>query len=369
MTRNIDKQNSDKSDQILNLQETLPNIKHKYLVMSGKGGVGKSTVAVNLAVCLSMAGHKVGLMDIDLHGPDNLKMTGLDSVPLCVDGDKTVPPCYNGNLNAESIACMLQSPDAPVIWIGPMKLKAIKQFITDVTGGELDYLIIDSPPGTGDEPLTVAQQIPGSKSIIVSTPQAVSILDVRKSINFCRQVYMPVLGLIENMSGLVCPFCRKPIDLFGSGVGRETAMEMGIPYLVTIPIDPEITKSGDAGILIVMSQPESETTRVINRIARTIIKDVSAEWGGEMNLASAFSQFKNIDSAMAIGLLPAVARNKFVKFGNGALAGTRGFLVSRQKRSDAKTAKDKNQYTKPNETEGTDFLDEVADNMYFKKGA
>jgi Mrp family chromosome partitioning ATPase len=158
-----------------------------------------------------------------------------------------------------------------------MKLKAIKQFITDVTWGDLDYFIIDSPPGTGDEPLTIAQQIPGSKSIIVTTPQAVSILDVRKSINFCRRLSMPVFGLIENMSGLVCPYCGKSIELFGSGGGKKAATDMGIPYLDAIPVDPEITKSDDAGKPIVMSQPESEAARAINRVAQLIIDDAGTE--------------------------------------------------------------------------------------------
>lgn len=369
MRRNIDKQNSNKSDQIVNLQEILPYIKHKYLVMSGKGCVGKSTVAVNLAVCLSMSGNKVRLMDIDLHGPDTLDMMGIDSVPLCVDDDKIVPLCYNRSLKAISIACMLPSPDTPVIWRGPMKLEAIMPFITDVTWGELDYLIIDSPPGTGDEPLTVAQQIPGSKSIIVTTPQAVSILDVRKSINFCRKMSMSVLGLVENMSGLVCPFCGKSIDLFGSGGGRETAMDMDIPYLVAIPIDHEIAISGDTGIPIVMSQPESETTRSINRIAQNIIEDTSVEKGEEMNPAGAFCHFKDIDCLTAIGLLPMEARNKIVKFGNGAFAGAINSLVNFQKRSSANTAIENNEHTKPAEIEKSDFLNEVADNTYFKKGA
>lgn len=271
ITENADASNPEKITQECDMQETLSRIKQKYLVMSGKGGVGKSTVAVNLAVCLSIRGQKVGLMDIDLHGPDTLKMIGLDSIPMLTEDKKLVPLQYNGGLKVISIASMLQSPDTPVIWRGPMKFGAIKQFISDVSWGELDYLIIDSPPGPGDEPLTVAQQIPGSKSIIVTTPQAVSILDVRKSINFCRELSMPVLGLIENMSGMNCPYCGETIELFGTGGGRETAENMGITFLGSVPVDPEISRSGDAGTPFVLSQPNSNAARSIHQFVQHII--------------------------------------------------------------------------------------------------
>ena len=274
MTENSNKLNNEKITQEADVKEALAHIKRKYLVMSGKGGVGKSTFAVNLAVCLSGRGYNVGLMDIDLHGPDVLKMIGLDSVPARFEGKKIIPLVYDRKLKVFSIASMLQSSDAPVIWRGPMKLGVIKQFITDVAWGDLDYLIIDSPPGTGDEPLTIAQEIPDSKSIIVTTPQAVSILDVRKSINFCKALSMPVLGLIENMSILVCPFCGKPIDLFGSGGGWKTARNMGIPFLGEVPIEPEISKSGDAGKPYILSHPDSNATRAIYRVADQVKYDL-----------------------------------------------------------------------------------------------
>ena len=270
MSDNSDNSDREKAEQTVRLQETLSLIKNKYLVMGGKGGVGKSTVAVNLAVYLSNKGHAVGLMDIDLHGPDTLKMIGLDSTPLSVDSKKIVPLCYNDNMRAVSIASMLQSPDIPVIWRGPMKFSVIRQLIAEATWGKLYFLIIDSPPGTGDEPLTIAQQISGAKSIIVTTPQAVSILDVRKSINFCRQLSMPVLGLIENMSGMICPFCGNTIAIFGSGGGRETARDMGIPFLGSVPIDPEISKSGDAGKPYILMHPDSPASRAIYHIAEGV---------------------------------------------------------------------------------------------------
>lgn len=210
------------------IKVTLSGIKEKLLVMSGRGGVGKSTVAVNLAVSLADEGFSVGLMDIDLHGSNTLKMLGLEGIPIRMDGEKLAPLHYNDKLTVVSISSMLESPNSPVIWRGPLKIGAIKQFIADVAWEKLDYLVIDSPPGTGDEPLTIAQVIPGSAAVIVTTSQAVSIMDVKKSINFCRQVSMPILGLIENMSGLMCPHCGNRVDLFGSGGGVAAAKEMGI---------------------------------------------------------------------------------------------------------------------------------------------
>jgi ATP-binding protein involved in chromosome partitioning len=241
-----DKQDGVKSDEQL-IREALSMVKHKIVILSGKGGVGKSTVAVNLAVALAQAGYKTGLLDVDLHGPSVPRLLGLvDYRPGQAD-DHIIPVTYRENLKMVSIESFLERHDQAVIWRGPMKIKAIRQFLIDVAWGELDYLVIDSPPGTGDEPLTVAQDIHGARAIIVTTPQEISLADVRKSINFCRQVQLPVLGVIENMSGYNCPQCGHHQDIFGSGGGERIAQEMGLFFLGSIPIDPATVQAGDLG--------------------------------------------------------------------------------------------------------------------------
>jgi len=201
------------------IQEALSRIKHKFLVMSGKGGVGKTSVAANLAVALSRKGAKVGLMDVDLHGPDIPRMLGLEGLLDINEESRLLPKAYSDNLKVVSIESLSQDKDEAVIWRGPLKMHIIRQFISDVHWESLDYLIVDSPPGTGDEPLSVAQTIPGAKAIIVTTPQEVSLADIRKSISFCRTVKMPIFGFIENMSGFVCPHCGEAMELFGTGGG------------------------------------------------------------------------------------------------------------------------------------------------------
>lgn len=238
---------AERQEQDRRIAEQLSLIKYKYLVMSGKGGVGKSTVAVNLAAAMADKGYSVGLMDVDLHGPSTVKMLGLEGEQVKMSGQHLLPIPYGEHLKVVSMAALLEDRDTAVIWRGPLKIGAIKQFISDVQWGELDYLFIDSPPGTGDEPLTVAQVMKGAQGIIVTTPQEVSLLDIRKSITFCRQVNMPVVGILENMSGLTCPHCGEKIDLFSSGGGERTAGEMGVPFLGKIPIRPEIVASTDQG--------------------------------------------------------------------------------------------------------------------------
>ena len=265
--------NHDQKSQDEHIKNVLSGIKEKFLVMSGKGGVGKSTIAVNLAVYLASKGLEVGLMDIDIHGPDTLKMLGLDRTTVNTDGKRLIPVSYNENLRVISISSLLQSPDTAVIWRGPIKIGVIKQFIGDVAWGKLDYLIIDSPPGTGDEPLTIAQIIPGSKSIIVTTPQAVSILDIRKSITFCRQVSMPILGLIENMSGLKCPHCGQSIDLFGSGGGEKAAKDMNVRFLGSLPLEPKIADSGDEGNPYIISHSHTDIAESFRHIVNKLIEE------------------------------------------------------------------------------------------------
>jgi Mrp family chromosome partitioning ATPase len=264
------------------MAEVLSRIRHKYLVLSGKGGVGKSTVAVNLAVVLSTRGHRVGLMDVDLHVPNTLKMLGREGQRLQSDGNAIAPLEYDNGLEVISISSMLQDSDSAVIWRGPLKIKAIKQFIADVAWGNLDYLVIDSPPGTGDEPLTVAQVIPGAQAIVVTTPQDVSILDIRKSITFCRQLSIPVLGIVENMSSLICPHCGKRIDLFRSGGGQSAARDMNVPFLGTVPIDPDVVQDGDAGKPHVLNHRDSEAAKSFCSIVDKLMSsssDVAASKG------------------------------------------------------------------------------------------
>ena len=230
------------------LAERLDRIGHKILVLSGKGGVGKSTVAANLAVSLARQGLRTGLLDIDLHGPSIPKLLRLEGQGMASDGQTIEPADFNDHLKVVSIGFLLQSPDDAVIWRGPLKMGVIKQFIKDVNWGELDYLVVDSPPGTGDEPLSICQLVPDADgAVIVTTPQAVAIADVRKCITFCGKLNLPVLGVVENMSGFLCPHCGERTDLFGSGGGERMAGEMGVPFLGRVPLDPQVVASGDAG--------------------------------------------------------------------------------------------------------------------------
>ena len=259
------------------IQQSLGLIKRKFLVMSGKGGVGKTSVSVNLAVALAKKGAKVGLMDVDLHGPDIPRMLGLTGLLDINDDRHLLPKQYSENLGVISIESLAQDADDAIIWRGPLKMHVIRQFISDVHWGQLDYLIIDSPPGTGDEPLSVAQTIPGAQAIIVTTPQEISLADIRKSINFCRTVNMPIFGLIENMSGFTCPHCGQSIDLFGSGGGFKTAIAMNVPYLGRIPLDPKVVEASDAGEAYVEKHPDSETSKAFNDIVEKIVESEQAQ--------------------------------------------------------------------------------------------
>ncbi len=226
----------------------LSHIGHKILVLSGKGGVGKSTVAANLALFLGEQGNKVGLLDIDIHGPSIPKLLGLENSRAEGSEHKILPVSVGENLKVMSIGFLLDRSDTAVIWRGPMKYGVIKQFLKDVRWGELDYLIVDSPPGTGDEPLSVAQLIQDvDGAIIVTTPQELSLIDVRKCIDFCEKLRVPVIGVIENMSGFVCPNCGERVDIFKAGGGARMARELRVPYLGSIPIDPAIVVASDAG--------------------------------------------------------------------------------------------------------------------------
>jgi len=237
-----------KQQQEQDVKDVLAKIKHKLIVMSGKGGVGKTSVSVNLAIALGARGFKVGIMDVDLHGPDVPRMLGLQGMVSAGENQKIAPMAYSENISAISMEHFMSNKDDAVIWRGPLKHSAINQFITDIDWGDLDFLIVDSPPGTGDEPLSVAQTIPDAKAIIVTTPQEVALSDVRKSINFCKKIKKPILGIVENMSGYVCPHCGKTAELFGSGGGEALAAKFGVPFLGRGPFDPKIVHAGDTGV-------------------------------------------------------------------------------------------------------------------------
>ena len=255
------------------LNDNMNRIKHKLIVISGKGGVGKTTVAVNLAYGLAMNGHKVGILDVDIHGPNIAKMLGVEGAKLVGSQSGGIEPIeVLPNLKAVSIAFMVDSPDKPIIWRGPLKMITIKQFLSDVNWGELDYLIIDSPPGTGDEPLSVCQLISDiDGAIIVTTPQDVAILDSRKTVLFAQTLKVKVIGIIENMSGFICPHCRERTDLFKSGGGEKSAKELKVPFLGRIPIEPGIVASGDSGKPFINSTKDTETNRVMERIIKEIV--------------------------------------------------------------------------------------------------
>ncbi len=256
------------------ITRSLGKIKNKILVMSGKGGVGKSTVSVNLALALARKGHKVGLMDIDLHGPDVVRMLDLKgTVEPPEKPDQLVAPLqYNDNLKVVSLEYMMQNRDEAIIWRGPLKIQAIRQFLSDMDWGELDYLVIDAPPGTGDEPLTVAQTIPNLKAIVVTTPQKVALADVRKSINFCKMVKVNITGVVENMSGFVCPNCNEIADIFKKGGGEEVAREFDLPFLGRIPMDPRVVTAGDEGKPYLSSDEESPATQAFSQIVAAVEK-------------------------------------------------------------------------------------------------
>jgi ATP-binding protein involved in chromosome partitioning len=254
------------------VKDSLQKIKHKLLVMSGKGGVGKTSTAINLAIALSKRGANVGIVDVDLHGPDVPRMLGLDGL-LDVNADNKLEPMkYSENLHVVSIEALSVGKDEAIIWRGPIKYSAIRQFIGDVEWGDLDFLVIDSPPGTGDEPLTVAQTIPDAKAIIVTTPQEVSLADVRKSINFCKTVNLEIFGLIENMSGLACPHCGEMLDLFGCGGGERTAKALSIPFLGKIPFDPKVVSCGDSGTSFMEQYKDSPVTHAFSEIAEKLME-------------------------------------------------------------------------------------------------
>ncbi len=242
---------------------TLEHIRYKLFVMSGKGGVGKSSVSVNIAAALAARGYKVGLMDVDIHGPSVPRLLGLSGQLETDRGSLIKPKQYNENLHVVSMDSLLLDPDQAVLWRGPMKTSAIRQFISDVQWGDLDFLVVDSPPGTGDEPMTVLKLIPEALAVVVTTPQEISLADVRKAINFLQYAQANILGVVENMSGLACPYCGKEIDLFKKGGGKALAEQYGLEFLGAIPLDPATVVAGDIGTPVVLMEGDSPAKRAL----------------------------------------------------------------------------------------------------------
>ena len=253
------------------------DVKHVILVLSGKGGVGKSTVSVNLATALSAHGRMVGLLDLDIHGPNIPKMLGIEDQRPAVLAKFLEPVHVTGTLAVMSMAFLLPDTSTPVVWRGPMKMAVIQQFLDEVNWGSLDYLVVDLPPGTGDEALTIAQLAPNLRgAVIVTTPQDVAVLDAVKAIKFIEKLEIPVIGIIENMSGMCCPHCGDTIDLFGRGGGEKAAQELGVPYLGSIPLDPEMVKAGDEGRPYILRHADSPTWRAVDAVMENLVKVVES---------------------------------------------------------------------------------------------
>jgi ATP-binding protein involved in chromosome partitioning len=256
-------------------RQTLPGIRNIVAVGAGKGGVGKSTMSVNLAVALRQTGARVGLMDADVYGPNIPQMLGVKQAPEVSDDKKMIPPEGHG-VKVISMG-MLVPPDQPIIWRGPMLHGAVQQFMRDVAWGELDYLIVDLPPGTGDVSLSMSQSVPVAGALVVTTPQGVSVSDVRKAVGMFRQLNIPVLGVVENMSFFACPHCDERTEIFGHGGGRAMAEDMKIPFLGEVPIDTRVRSGGDLGEPVVAAAPDSPAAQAFREVAGKVAAQISIQ--------------------------------------------------------------------------------------------
>jgi ATP-binding protein involved in chromosome partitioning len=261
-------------DAVSQQPDLVPGVRHIVAVASGKGGVGKSTVAANLAVRLGQLGHRTGILDADIYGPSVPMMFGINERPR-VDGNRLFPFEKYG-IRVMSLGFILDT-DTPVIWRGPMIVRAIEQMLGDVEWGELDYLIVDLPPGTGDAQLTLAQKVPISGAVIVTTPQDVALIDARKGLAMFQKVNVPVIGIIENMSSFVCPSCGEETAIFKQGGGRKTAELLDCPYLGSVPLDGDIVLGGDAGEPIVVSRPDGPHTETFGRLANAVVEQTEQQ--------------------------------------------------------------------------------------------
>jgi len=257
--------------QEITIVKRMSDIGHKIAVMSGKGGVGKSTISVNLAVAFALKNYQTGIMDVDLHGPDVPHMLGIENAILQSSPHGIIPVKARENLEVLSIEFMLPTKGAPIIWRGPKKTGAIKQFLSDVSWGNLDVLVVDNPPGTGDEPLTILQSIsPLDGVVMVTTPQAVAGEDVRKCVNMVKGLNIPILGIIENMSGFTCPHCHEEINIFGKGEGKQLAEELEVPYLGSLPVETGVGENSDQGKPFILEDPDSEISKKFMKIVSKI---------------------------------------------------------------------------------------------------
>ncbi len=256
-------------------RQAVPGIRNILAVGAGKGGVGKSTTAVNLAVALQRKGARVGLMDADVYGPNIPQMLGLRDQPEVSDDKKMIPPEAHG-IKVISMG-MLVPPDQPVIWRGPMLHGAVQQFMRDVVWGELDYLVVDLPPGTGDVSLSMAQSVPVAGAVVVTTPQGVSVSDVRKAVAMFRQLNIPLLGVIENMSYFICPHCSERTEIFGHGGGQAMADDLKIPFLGEVPIDTRVRAGGDEGRPIVAAAPDAPAALALSEVASRVAAQISIQ--------------------------------------------------------------------------------------------
>ena len=255
-------------------KQLVPGVKAIVAIASGKGGVGKSTTATNLAVALAMQGRKVGILDADIYGPSQPRMMGITGRPQSSDG-KTLIPLTNHGVKCMSIGFLINE-ETPMIWRGPMVMSALEQMLRDVVWGELDIMIVDMPPGTGDAQLTMAQRVPLAGAVIVSTPQDIALLDARKGLNMFRRVEVPVLGIIENMSYFACPHCGGRTDIFGHGGAKAEAHKLGVEFLGEVPLHLAIRETSDAGTPIVKTQPEGEHAKAYRAIAERVWAQVQA---------------------------------------------------------------------------------------------
>ncbi len=255
------------------MAELMGRIKNKIVVLSGKGGVGKSTVAANLAVGLSLEGYKTGLLDVDVHGPSIPRLLKLTGTRPGVRDQTMVPVEYSWNLGVMSVGFLLPDEHEAVVWRGPVKGSVIKQFLDGVEWGERDYLIVDCPPGTGDEPLSVLQFLgKDAKAVIVTSPQAVAMDDVRRSITFCRLMDTEIIGIVENLSGFVCPDCGATHNIFDTGGGERLALDAGVPFIGRIPIDMEAAKAGDSGEALLAVKNDSPASQAFKHVVKAVIK-------------------------------------------------------------------------------------------------